>query len=154
MVRPIETPVHDNMTRVGVHADLQSKATGKIFVEYRVVRGDSIWKIAHANHVSVSGLVRINRLDSAARIDVGQLLLLPSPTNREQMLSDRVALRIPSADKLGRNAVSKMYYADPAAMPEAMRGRLSLQMSGNIGRTQGEGLPASPIHRVNYQTER
>ncbi len=44
---------------------------------YRVVHGDSAWKIAHANRIRLAELVRMNHLGQAAQIRVGQMIVIP-----------------------------------------------------------------------------
>jgi len=49
--------------------------------EYVVVKGDSVWKIAHNNGVSVRALEAANPGIDPARLKVGQKLVIPAPSN-------------------------------------------------------------------------
>lgn len=45
---------------------------------YTVTRGDSLWSIAHRNHLTVAQLVAANNLKSTSVVQVGQKLIIPS----------------------------------------------------------------------------
>ena len=45
---------------------------------YKVKRGDTLWKISKLYDVEVKELVKVNRLPSATKINVGQKLFIPS----------------------------------------------------------------------------
>ena len=49
--------------------------------EYVVARGDSLYKIANANRVSIRDLTRANPNVDPARLQVGQKLQIPAPAN-------------------------------------------------------------------------
>ncbi len=72
-------------TPVTIHVPEQELASwkklppykGPTYARVRVKRGDSLWKIAHRHHVSVTELKRINHLSSHT-LHIGQALKVPS----------------------------------------------------------------------------
>jgi LysM repeat protein len=60
-----------------VHGD-GPRQSGPAWVEYTVRRGDTLRKIAHRNRTSVKALMRANGIEDPRKLQVGQVLRVPS----------------------------------------------------------------------------
>jgi murein DD-endopeptidase MepM/ murein hydrolase activator NlpD len=49
----------------------------RVGVYHKVLKGQTIWRIAKAYDVSVSDIIRVNNIPHAAEVEVNQLLLIP-----------------------------------------------------------------------------
>ncbi|MBI4355073.1 MAG: peptidoglycan DD-metalloendopeptidase family protein [Candidatus Omnitrophica bacterium] len=55
---------------------------------HRVIRGETLWRIAQRYQVEVDDLVSVNRLPNAAQLNAGQLIFVPQlPASREEAAS-------------------------------------------------------------------
>jgi peptidoglycan lytic transglycosylase D len=64
------------------HAPIEDQDGTPALARYRVRRGDTMWSIAHANHLSAASLMRANHIRSARSLRVGALLRVPG-TSRD-----------------------------------------------------------------------
>jgi beta-lactamase class A len=62
----------------------QAAAAAATTARYTVKSGDTLWDIARANGVTLDALIKVNSLDDADRLKIGQQLALPEkPTARQ-----------------------------------------------------------------------
>ncbi len=121
--------------------------------QYRVVHGDSAWKIAHENRIRLADLMRMNHLGRSAQIRVGQMIAIPVQDRTGQLSgacdqNQATALPIPVLP-VARAATSLI-----TGRPSAQTGmeQLSLHMSGNLFSEVRRGR--NGIYRVNELTVR
>jgi LysM repeat protein len=57
---------------------LPSLPQGVSGIQHRVVAGQTLWRISKIYNVDIDEILRLNRLPEDARIEIGQLLLIPS----------------------------------------------------------------------------
>ena len=83
---------------------------------YRVERGDTVTKIARANHESVQSIVRWNNLSNPDAIEVGQVLRVAPPGAKSTASAPmRTAPSSPSASSGTGNGTGAASRATPAA---------------------------------------
>jgi len=56
-------------------------AAGPVGLQHRVERGENLWRISKAYGVSVDELAHVNNIPDPARIEVGQVLVVPHATH-------------------------------------------------------------------------
>lgn len=92
------------------------------FTQIRVKRGDTLWRIARAHHLSVAELKRINRLNGHATLHIGQQLTVPASTgtiavaraNPLLLRGNRVRYRVRRGDSLWK--IARRFGTTPAAI--------------------------------------
>ncbi|MBC5806320.1 MAG: C40 family peptidase [Candidatus Eremiobacter antarcticus] len=85
---------------------------------YTVVRGDSLYAVAHKQHMSLATLERINHLNDASVLALGQQLRLAAPTsNAHTSTRTRVAEQTRSLNK----RISRMVSAQRPSTVAAIR---------------------------------
>ena len=53
-----------------------------IYTRYKVVKGDTLWKIAQANDTTVATLAKVNDIENPDLIEVDQLLYIPEKVEK------------------------------------------------------------------------
>ena len=101
------------------HAEFQTAAvyaeTGDHF-EYTVQKGDSLWKIANKNGVSMRTVMEANGLKETDPIHPGQSLLIPGKAKAAVALAQ---LQVPSVEQTPKTEVTKTLVAktEPVTVP-------------------------------------
>lgn len=108
------------LTGISVTVSANQERTEEKYQTVKVIKGDSLWKIAQKYKTTIAELVRINNIENPDHINVGILIKVPLPTynlNRGVHLSSREANKNTSRGAVSRN---RIYSTESIRMEEKL----------------------------------
>ena len=105
---------------------------------YKVVKGDSLWKLSRKFKVTLEDLAVFNGLAANAKLYVGQTLMIPAEGQTVKEASPKAKKFVHSGKKTSKKAVSK----------KAVKGKKSAAKSTKSVKRAAMPLPADGIYTV------
>jgi LysM repeat protein len=107
----INAGVRYSPTRPGTPAaaGLQAEPVSNVTpaTTYTVVKGDSLWTIAHKNHLTIAELAAANNLTDKAKLQLGQKLIIPAKGPPAAAASTKTASTTGAAANANTSAATK-----------------------------------------------
>lgn len=102
---------------------------------YVVVKGDSLWKIAHKNGLKIEELASYNSLKADARLKIGQVIYIPAAGTK--------GVKAKPAKKDGAKAAAKKDGSKASAKKDGAKGKAAKKAG-----KPAKSIPADGIHVV------
>ena len=84
----------------GIKVASADKKSPKRMLTHTVKKGDSLYKIAKNNHITVEALEKVNKLTSAKKLKLGQVITVPLPASKKNKTEIKIAKTISKEKKI------------------------------------------------------